>query len=153
MNLQVCRGLCAVCCSSMGVKASCSLILLIRAHTAGTLYKPLSCWAMTGEITNCEIILKTPPLHPRNTHLHSRIRHTSLNCPDPPQMFMSLKLLTQHSPVRRLDPLLLLLHHSFLPSLPPSLLSLWPMTLPHGKPFRRGLFKSNSEVYFTRGPV
>lgn len=120
-----------VCCRSMGVKASHSLVLLIPATLQGLYTKWL-------EMTNCEIIFKTPPLLSSNTTPHWTT-HIS-------PMFMSAKLLTQHSLAPRLDSLLLLLHQSTSSS-PSSCRSpwLWSTT----KPFCQSLFQSNADVYVT----
>lgn len=120
-----------VCCRSMGVKASHSLILLIPATLQGLYTKWL-------EMTNCEIILKTPPLLSSNTTPHWTT-HIS-------PMFMSAKLLTQHSLAPRLDSLLLLLHQSTSSS-PSSCRSPWLWST--AKPFCQSLFKSNADVYVT----
>lgn len=83
------------------------------------------------EITECEIITEAPPLHPCNTPLRFPYQIMfSIYILRSPCMFMSLKLLTQHSPVPGLDPL----PCSYIAPPPTPLLLLWPMTLPHGKP-------------------
>lgn len=80
-------GLCALGSGWMGVKASCSYWSLPTLQKLHTNLCPVGQWGMTGEITNCELILETPPPHPCNTHTFiptSATPHWITQTPPPP---------------------------------------------------------------------
>ncbi len=87
MNLQVYWGLCTV----FKLDGSTSFMFSNLTDPCPHCRNFIQTSVLLGnheEITNCEIILKTPPLS-ANTHLHSHIRHSSLNYPDPPYVYVS----------------------------------------------------------------